>query len=310
MATNIEVKVRPSPLERPASGPPLAYNAMSHERNHRMRAMRMKLLRSMVVGFAVLICSMNVFAQTSVPATVSSGPLSTISEVDTYVKVIVAALTGIATLFGLPIVFLTYRKTRAEITKIELESSALREKQVSQGERSKDEEGNIHILVDRSPNTNIQVLADPRFLAPLLLLLDFIFAWVVLTLASHLLSIFSFGIFREVALVVLALALLLPIAKQVIRVRTVLRPKPTQEEALLAVRQTKIAVYIVYGIFVLSSLALGVGLLSTSPSNFTDAGRYFAWGFIAWGTLLAIFIPIGKPRFERYLARLHAFDIK
>ena len=270
----------------------------------------MRLLCSIVVAFALLICSMNAFAQASVPAAVASGPPSTISEVDTYVKVIVAALTGIATIFGLPIVFLTYRKTRAEITKIELESSALREKQVSQGERSKDEEGNIHILVDRSPNTNIQVLADPRFLAPLLLLLDFIFAWVVLTLASHLLSIFSFGIFREVALVVLALALLLPIAKQVIRVRTVLRPKRTQEEALLSIRQTRIAIYMVYGMFVLSSFALGIGLLSTSPSNLTDAGRYIAWGLIAWGTLLIIFIPIGRPRFERYLARLHAFDIK
>lgn len=272
--------------------------------------MRMKLLRSIVIAFAILFCSMNAFAQPSASTAVAPGPPSTISEVDTYVKVIVAALTGIATIFGLPIVFLTYRKTRAEITKIELESSALREKQISQGEQSKDEEGNIRILVDRSPNTNIQVLADPRFLAPLLLLLDFIFAWVVLTLASHLLSIFSFGIFHELALIVLALALLLPIAKQVIRVRTVLRPKPTQEEVLSSIRQARIAVYLVYGIFVLSSLAFGVALLSISPSNLTDAGRYIAWFLIAWGTLLVFFIPLGRPRIERYLARLHTLDIK
>ena len=272
--------------------------------------MRLKLLRSIVIVFALLICSMYAFAQASAPTAAAAGPPSTISEVDTYVKMIVAALTGIATIFGLPIVFLTYRKTRAEITKIELESSALREKQVSQGERSKDEEGNIHILVDRSPNTNIQVLADPRFLAPLLLLLDFIFAWVVLTLASHLLSIFSFGIFRELALIVLALALLLPIAKQVIRVRKVLRPKPTQEETLSSMRQTRIAIYMVYGIFILSSLALGVGLLSMSPSNLTNAGRYMAWGLIAWGTLLVIVIPFGRSRFERYLARLHTLDFQ
>ena len=76
-----------------------------------------------------------------------------------------AVITGLATLLGLPIVFVTYRKTRVEISKLELEANALRAQQASRAGDSRDEEGNIRILVDHSPNTSIQVLADPRFLA-------------------------------------------------------------------------------------------------------------------------------------------------
>ncbi len=104
-------------------------------------------------------------AQTSGPATAPTSPPSAISELDTYVKVVGAVITGLATLLGLPIVFVTYRKTRVEISKLELEANALRAQQASRAGDSRDEEGNIRILVDHSPNTSIQVLADPRFLA-------------------------------------------------------------------------------------------------------------------------------------------------
>ena len=266
----------------------------------------MTITRAVIFALALVLHSGHAISQASAPAASASGPASTIAELDTYIKVFVAALTGLGTLFGLPIVFLTYRKTRAEIAKLELEGNALREKQSTQGERLKDEEGNIRILVDRSPNTNIQVLADPRFLAPLLLLLDFIFAWVVLTLANYLLNVFSFGLFRELALVVLALALLLPIARQVLRVRTVLRPERSDEDVRASIRQTKLAVFVLYGIFTLSSLLFGVLLLSTSGTNLTEVGRYLAWFLLAWGSLLLLLIPYGKPRLERYLIRLHS----
>src|SRR6266536_6139783 len=48
-------------------------------------------------------------AQTTAPAAAPSTQPSVISELDTYVKILGAAITGIATLLGLPIVFVTYR---------------------------------------------------------------------------------------------------------------------------------------------------------------------------------------------------------
>src|SRR5262249_51130435 len=105
-------------------------------------------------------------AQVSAPVAASSTTPSSTSELDTYVKIVGAIITGIATLLGLPIVFLTYKKTRAEITKLELEASDLKEKHAPRTEKSKDEGGATRIVVDQSPNTNIQILADPRFLAP------------------------------------------------------------------------------------------------------------------------------------------------
>jgi hypothetical protein len=262
--------------------------------------------RSITLTLALLAPAL-ALAQTAASG-VATTPTSVISDVDTYVKIIGAVLTGIATLIGLPIVFLTYRKTRAEITKLELEANALRDKQTTQADRSKDEEGNIRILVDRSPNTNIQVLADPRFLAPLLILLDFIFASVVLTLAGHILSIFSFGVVRTLALAVLSVALLLPIARQVLRVRTVLRPPRTSEEVRDSQKQARITFYTIYAIFMLSSLLLGILILTTASTNLTDAGRYLSWGLIGWGMLLIMAYPISNRRFERYLAGIYTLD--
>jgi hypothetical protein len=264
--------------------------------------------RLIPVTLAFLAISGAALAQTSVPATTASGAASALTELDTFVKLFVAGITGLGALLGLPIVLLTYRKTRAEITKLELEGNALREKQSTQGERSRDEEGNIRILVDRSPNTSIQVLADPRFLAPLLLLLDFIFAWVVLTLANYLLAVFSFGLFRQLALVVLAVALLFPIARQVLRVRTILRPQRTSEEIQAAIRKTKIAVYLLYATLVLSSFLFGALLLNTNESGLTTVGRYLAWFLLSWGALLVVLVPIGKPRFDRFILKLHKSD--
>lgn len=256
------------------------------------------------VGFLpwIAITATNVLAQatTTVP--------SVTSELDTYVKVIGAVLTGMATLVGLPLVFLTYRKTRAEISKLELEAKALRDQQ-EQGPRGRRaEDGNIRILVDRSPNTNISVLADPRFLAPLLILLDFIFAWVVITLAGYLLSMFAIGVLRTLALAILSALLLVPIARQVLRVRTVLRPPATPEEASATLRQAKVAGCSVYLIAAIASLAFGA--LLSSATNLTEAGIYLERALFTFGALLIVGIPFASRGFDRYLARLQRSDAR
>lgn len=261
----------------------------------------MKQILALFGAISLLAWCSPLLAQSSVPAIAASTP-SVAAEVDSYGKAIGAVVTAMAALFGLPIVFLTYRKTRAEIAKLELEANALREKQGNQPDRTKDLEGNIRINIERSPGVTVQVLADPRFLAPLLLLVDFIFAWVVLTLADRFFAIFATGIVRSGALAILAAVLLLPIAKQVLRVRAVLSPPRTPEELRASLRQTTAAVYVSYLLVVFSSIGFGAFLLLTvSSASITQAGRYLAWASLGAGVVLVAVIPLLRPRFKKYI---------
>jgi len=230
---------------------------------------------------------------------------TTVSDLSTYAKLGAAVITGIATLLGLPLVLLTYRKTRAEITKIELESNSLRQVQASQGDQSKVPEGSIQIIVDRSKDTNIQVLADPRFLAPLLVLLDFIFASVVIRLAGLFFEIFSLDFIQKFAMGILAIVLFLPIGRQVLRVRAVLRAPRTPDEVHAALTQSRVAIYTTYAVIVLSLLLTGTLVLTLSGRNRTQFESLFAWGLIVAGTLLVCIIPFAKTRCERYLTRAY-----
>ena len=250
-------------------------------------------------------------AQTSPSVAGTAASPQPTSELSADIKIFGTAITALATLLGLPIVFLTYRKTRAEISKLELEAEALRKQQDSSMHASgQDDEGRFRIVVDHSPNTTVQVLADPRFLAPLLLLLDFIFAWVVLSLAGHLFSIFSAGEFGDVALAVLAAILLLPIARQVLRVRAVLRPPRTEEEVAASLRQARVSVYAIYCITLVASLGFGILLLSVARTTITDIGRYLAWLLVGVGVVMLILIPFGRKWFDGVLTRWHESDTK
>jgi hypothetical protein len=254
---------------------------------------------------ALLLCTA-AYGQAASSGPTIATPASLITQVDTWVKVVGAIVAGLATLLGLPVVFLTYRKTRAEIAKLDLEAAALREKVPSQTdtERKGPDEGGIRINVEHSPNVNVQVLADPRFLAPLLLLLDFIFAWVILTLAGYFLSVIGLGIFDTVALAILAAILLLPIARQVLRVRAVLRPPQSAEEISASIKQAKLAVYTIYTILLVAALAIGGLVLTLESRNITDLGRYMAWGLVALGVTMAACVPILKRRVNRYFVGL------
>ncbi|HEX6901990.1 MAG TPA: hypothetical protein VF789_19885 [Thermoanaerobaculia bacterium] len=247
-------------------------------------------------------------AQAASGASASSGSASALVEVDIYVKAFVAILSLVAAIVGLPAVFLTYRKTRAEITKLELEAQSLRSKQDTSPQQTQSAENGVRINLENSPYTTVQVLADPRFLAPLLLLLDFIFAWVILTLAGHILSFFAFDLFKDVTLALLAFLLLLPIARQVLRVRAILGAAASEAEALANLTQARRAGYFVYIALTVSSLTLGILLLAKSGTSITDGFRYFAWFLVAWGVVLIIAALPLKSRFDAYLLKTNQED--
>jgi hypothetical protein len=239
----------------------------------------------------------SVFGQAAAPPTASTA----LTDADLYVKIIGGAITGLAALIGLPIVFLTYKKTQAEIRKLSLEANAIEQKLPTEGKRTED--GRIQISVENSPNVHVEVLADPRLLAPLLVMLDFIFASIVLSLINYALNVFSIGFLRTVVLVPVAAIMLLPIASQVLRVRSLLRPSKSTEEIRRSIRQAQFAVYTPYVLVILSSLAFGILLLITYDSV-TEIGRVAVWVTFIIAAVLLLVAPVLKSRVDRYLKSL------
>jgi hypothetical protein len=191
------------------------------------RIVRLSPWKLAVIGLGCARLASIAFAQTPAQPAASQVPHAAwLDHVNIYATVFGAVLTGLGTLFGLPVVILTFKKTRAEIRKLELEAAALeRTGQTTVG----DVEGGISFRIADSNNLSIQVLADPRFLGPLLLLLDFILAWILLTFASYFIDIVT-GVLGlhglgAAALLVIAFIVLVPIAKEARRVRSVLKPQ-------------------------------------------------------------------------------------
>jgi hypothetical protein len=83
-------------------------------------------------------------------------------------------------------------------------------------------------VFDGSDN-NVSITADPRLLGPLLLLLDFVTATVVLTVAGYLLSFGSLYIFSPL-LAVVAVVLFTPILREARRLKRVLAPDVTGDD--------------------------------------------------------------------------------
>ncbi len=155
----------------------------------------------------------------------ASGP-AWLQDLSEYATVFGVVLASLGTLFGLPATLLHYRKTRAEIRKLELEAASLEGATSPAGEPH----ASYRVSIKGSDN-HVEIAADPRLLAPLLLLLDFILAWVILTLAGYTLSLFVPDLLRRISLGVIAAILLVPIYRETKRVRAVLKPQETEDES-------------------------------------------------------------------------------
>lgn len=262
-----------------------------------------------IVIVFLFVTTVSVLGQPSTSPSPSPTPPSFLSDLDTVVKIIGGIITALITIIGIPVGYATYRKTKAEITKIELEAKELRNKQSDYSTQENNEDGIIRINISNSTDTNIKILADPRFLAPLLILLDFIFASIVLSLAGHLFSMFNIGFIDSYFLTFLSAVLFLPILRQVLRVRAVLRPPKSEEEIRASTRQARIAVYLLFAFSVCLLLIFGI-LLNSVGENLTTTGRYLSWILIIVGSLLALASPLLKRWFDKYLARIQKEDRK
>jgi hypothetical protein len=150
----------------------------------------------------------------------SSPPTDFWSSLDTYAKVIAGVVAAVVAILGLPVAFLQTRKTLAEIRKTELEAKKLQEQL---GTEALAESQGYQINVSDSKDTSIQILTDPRFAAPLLLLLDFVVTYIELALIQYALNIFSLGVLDSFILLAAGCLLLIPLLQETLRLRSVLR---------------------------------------------------------------------------------------
>lgn len=139
-----------------------------------------------------------------------------LAEADIYVKIIGGIIAAMLALLGTPVAYLQTKKTKREIRKLELEAEALANG--IQKTRTFTDDNSINIV--ESQIESLTIMIDPRLRGPLLLLLDFIVAWIILTIANTALNIFLGGPLSNILLIVLGAVLLWPILKEARRVKT------------------------------------------------------------------------------------------
>jgi len=104
-----------------------------------------------------------------------------LSVADEYVKVVGGVITVLGTVLGFPLVYQTFRKTRAEIAKIDLEAAKLRKEL---GEAGTVVAPNGYLINIEGEHNSVSILTDPRWAAPLLVLVDAFIASIFSTVAS------------------------------------------------------------------------------------------------------------------------------
>jgi len=140
---------------------------------------------------------------------------------DSSTKLVTSVVAALVGLFGIPVAYLQTQKTRVEIRKLELEARALEQKNVPLDTLL----GSHSVVIENTYDSriNVEILADPRFLGPLLVLLDFIVVWVLLTFASYGLGVFLRDAINNLVIAMLSALLLLPVLRNAIRIRGTLR---------------------------------------------------------------------------------------
>src|SRR5690349_15215211 len=123
---------------------------------------------------------------------------------------IAAGAGALVALLGAPAVYLGIRKSKVEIRKLEYETEKLRAESRDATQPLELGSGqSLNVEIEGSHNV-LSISSDPRLLGPLLILLDFIVATIVVTLAGYLLSFSNSRLFSPLV-AVLAVLLFVPI---------------------------------------------------------------------------------------------------
>jgi hypothetical protein len=142
--------------------------------------------------------------------------------------------------------------------------------------------GAQQINIRDSDGVSVQVLADPRLLGPLLLILNFIIAFVFLTVTSHLLAIFDIA--NGVIMAALSAALLFPLVSQAMRISSSFKSSLTAGDLAAhaaTIKRTRTIVLLMYSI--LTTAVAFFGGIILFVANVTPLGTAFGWALLAVG---------------------------
>jgi hypothetical protein len=142
------------------------------------------------------------------------------NSLDTYSKIVAGVVAAITAILGIPVAFLQIRKTIVEIRKIELETRKL---QGETGEKLPIEYQGYQLNMSESDNNTVQIFVDPRFSAPLLILLDFVIVYIVLALSNYALNFFYIDFLKSIILPIVGVSLFVPLLLEAFRLRDNLR---------------------------------------------------------------------------------------
>jgi DNA-binding protein YbaB len=194
-----------------------------------MRAAQWKLeMRVAVAAGPVVLFASDALAQTAADS------LSALSTADTLVKVVGGAVAAVTTILGLPLVYQTFRKTQAEITKIKLEAEKLARE--TAGMRSSGTAGppqTLAVNVEGEGNV-VSITADPRLKGPLLVLVDALIASVYAAIASYaisfVISLVGLEQLHGLAMLIIYVLLFWPVMKAALRVKKELGAEKDQSQ--------------------------------------------------------------------------------
>jgi hypothetical protein len=151
---------------------------------------------------------------------------SAATPLDIYAKLVGAIVAGLGFLFGIPVTWFTIRKTRFEIKKLELEADNIRANLEKTAQTSDNFSNQVKVQISESPESIVNVTYDPRLAAPLLVLMDFVTAFVLLTVGGYAIDLLlSYFLVGNIAVAVygiyigLAIAVVVPLFRRTIQVR-------------------------------------------------------------------------------------------
>jgi hypothetical protein len=134
----------------------------------------------------------------------------------------IAIVVGVViALLGAPGVLLGIKKSQAEIRKLELETAKLQSENPASPTVLEPGPDHVYNVVVEGEGNVVSIVADPRLLGPLLLLLDFVCATVILTIAGYLVG-FGNLYFLSPLLALVGLVLFVPIYREAKRLKRML----------------------------------------------------------------------------------------
>ena len=130
-------------------------------------------------GLALLVVA--AFAVAQAHAAPAAEPLSAprdLNGAETLVKIIAGLIAAVVALVGLPAAFLQFGKTRAEIKKLRLEAEKLAS-EIRPGEDRRGVPKEFRIVLRDSPGAVLTVQSDAGVIGPMLLITDFVAAYII-----------------------------------------------------------------------------------------------------------------------------------